>query len=348
MKALSDMPMGLRGDRPLWLEMADRLRGEPIPTAEADLYSEIAGLFEELTGRDFFAISVDPFFIEKYATGGMSSGYIDHGWWQDEAIDVLKRECMRLLGPGNFELIDDDTSDEDGERLPPNFMALKLRASTLEQYSLPDLLYPVPIAFLDLALKAEGHLSFAALLFGMQETMRLPDSDWKAMEPAAESLTNLLDSRDARKGATAEGENWWLELDDIDLSEEVVTIQRDAFLLAAVQPRPDGTLRLASYRPLDAKAISYLIGLSMRPHPEHGVCMRQNNWEYALDCSAGNGNIYACSAGETYLSYWQHGVGLDYEKKAIKDWQSQRELTAVSPSRTAAQLGAWYTFSEPD
>ena len=30
--------------------------------------------------------------------------------------------------------------------------------------------------------------------------------------------------------------------------------------------------------------------------------MRENNWEYALDCSAGNGNYYAADRGEAYLA----------------------------------------------
>ncbi len=53
----------------------------------------------------------------------------------------------------------------------------------------------------------------------------------------------------------------------------------------------------ACYRRLDAKSANYLIGLGLNPY-EGRVCMRENNWEYAKDASAGMGNWYADERGE--------------------------------------------------
>lgn len=76
----------------------------------------------------------------------------------------------------------------------------------------------------------------------------------------------------------------------MDRGGKLVTIQRGDALIAAITARDDGRLRVAVFRPLDAKRAEYLIGLAQVPHPQRGVCMPENNWEYALDCSAGNGN----------------------------------------------------------
>src|SRR5690554_5173056 len=100
-------------------------------------------------------------------------------------------------------------------------------------------------------------------------------------------------------------DQWWMEVGSVDLDGEVVTIQKGNDLLAALSPRDDGRLRIVVFHPLDSKSLDYLTEVSRVPHPEYGVCMRANNWEYALDCSASSGNAYAADRGEAYLSYWQ-------------------------------------------
>jgi len=99
------------------------------------------------------------------------------------------------------------------------------------------------------------------------------------------------------------------------------------------------------FRPLDAKSAEYLIGLGQVPHPEHGVCMRENNWEYALDCSAGNGNYYAADRGEAYLSYWEKGLGIRWDGSDVPEWRKQLDLVARPAARVVAELGIHYTLS---
>lgn len=74
---------------------------------------------------------------------------------------------------------------------------------------------------------------------------------------------------------------------------------------------------------MDEKAIGYLHGRAAKPHPEYGVCMRENNWEYALDCSATIGNFCADANGESYLSYWERGLGVTHDGKELPEWRSQ-------------------------
>jgi len=71
--------------------------------------------------------------------------------------------------------------------------------------------------------------------------------------------------------------------------------------------------------------------------------MRENNWEYALDCSAGNGNYYAADRGEAYLSYWEKGLGISWDGSDVPEWRKQLDLVARPAARVVAELGVYYT-----
>jgi hypothetical protein len=66
--------------------------------------------------------------------------------------------------------------------------------------------------------------------------------------------------------------------------------------------------------------------------------MRENNWEYALDSSAGAGNFYASERGEAYLSFWEKGIGVGHDDSVIPEWRAMKELTARRPSLLKAEL----------
>jgi len=160
-----------------------------------------------------------------------------------------------------------------------------------------------------------------------------------------ERLANLLTSDDDRKVVTAASDNWWLEIGSVDLDSKLVTVQRGDSLIAAIASRDDGRLCVAVFRPLDAKSAEYLIGLGQVPHPKHGVCMRENNWEYALDCSAGSGNYYAADRGEAYLSFWEKGIGISWDGTEVPEWRTQKDLVPRRAAMVATELGVHYTLS---
>jgi len=134
----------------------------------------------------------------------------------------------------------------------------------------------------------------------------------------------------------------------VDLGDKLVTVQRGDDLIAAIAPRDDGRLRVAVFRPLDTKSAEYLTGLGQVPHPEHGVCMRENNWEYALDCSAGNSNHYASERGEAYLSYWEKGLGVSWDGTEVPEWRKQLNLVARPAAQVVVELGVHHSLSEED
>jgi len=223
-----------------------------------------------------------------------------------------------------------------------DFISIKLKESVLEQYDLPDILYPIPMSRFENIVKT-GSFDFNLLLYFLQEYSRSL-ADWQSIENAILKLSNLLAPRENHSFINISGDEWFIVCGEVDLAKEIVTIQRGDHLIAAIRPLSDGRLIFSAYRPLDAKSADYLIGLSSIPH-DNLVFMRENNWEYALDCSAGMGNMYASERGEAYLSYWQYGLGLDSNKEIVENWYKQRLLSPLNPKYAAVQLGIYYENS---
>ena len=223
---------------------------------------------------------------------------------------------------------------------------MRLKSAALARYNLPDILYPLPIAQFSEALDDGGELPFAQMLYALQQRSAEAGADWVALEPALERLASLLAPDDDRLIASAAGEDWWVEIGPVDLDGPIVTIQRRDQLIGALSQREDGRLRLATYHPLDGKSARLIIGLGSRPHPSDGtVCMRPNNWEYALDCSAGSGQWYAFERGEAHLSYWEHGLGLKHDRSIDPHWHALRDQPRRCAVEVAMELGVAYAYS---
>jgi len=85
---------GMRGDRYLWLEMAEHFAQIPIPVNAQELHEKLEHAFAELTGGP---ISSDKYiFVERHSHGGMSGGCIFPEFWRDHAIPLLKSRAYEL------------------------------------------------------------------------------------------------------------------------------------------------------------------------------------------------------------------------------------------------------------
>ena len=228
-----------------------------------------------------------------------------------------------------------------------DFVLFKMKKDFYERLGLPEIPFPVPLKEIE-QLTITGNIEFPMLLYWLQEYSASCPDKWLHLEDAIIRLAELLAPKDDRDTVPVEGDMWFFQLSTVDLEREIVTIQRQDHLLAAMQPLEDGRLIVSVYRPLDAKACSYLIALGVRPDPTHGVNMRVNNWEYALDNSATMGNMYASERGESYLSYWEHGIGLNSEKKSVPGWIDMRKLHHLPVNISAVQVGVWYMNSHGD
>lgn len=230
-----------------------------------------------------------------------------------------------------------------------DFVELHLQPDTLAELGLPDIAYPVPRADFD---PAAGKLPLALLLYGLQWKSARPGVDWQALEAAMERLALLMTPGDEDEVVTAEGDDWELAIGGLDLQgndrdRRLVAVQRGAHLIAALRPLSNGQLRVAVYRPLDAGSARLLIGLAQRPHPEYGVQMRKNNWEFAMASCDGEGNAAAEARGEAHLAYWDKGLGLHPAQGELPAWRQQAGLKPLRAASVAAALGACYTFSDP-
>ena len=226
---------------------------------------------------------------------------------------------------------------------------LRLTDGLLQTHGLPDIAYPIRPADFEEAINNDRGLPLAAMLYGLQMTSGDGEADLAVLEPPMARLAELISEPQSQKASiTAAGDDWWVEIGPISFDEPLVTIQRRDRVVAAIAKRDDGRLRISTYRPLDAKSADYLISLSQIPHPTAGVCMRENNWEYALDCSATMGNIYADTRGESYLSYWGHGLGVVSDGTDVLIWRSQIRLAPRPAPAVAAELGVHHVFQSDE
>jgi hypothetical protein len=77
----------LRGDPHLWREMRAHFDGVPLPPSTDELAVLIESAFHTLTGHHIS--ETEPFFTERYNTGGMSSGMILPRFWREKIIPLL-------------------------------------------------------------------------------------------------------------------------------------------------------------------------------------------------------------------------------------------------------------------
>jgi hypothetical protein len=85
-----DEPMrwGLRSDPYLWREMKATLEHCAYPSTEEQFTMLLEQTYQQLTGTPL--THSDPFFVERYSHGGMSSGYVSPQFWVEIAIPMLQ------------------------------------------------------------------------------------------------------------------------------------------------------------------------------------------------------------------------------------------------------------------
>lgn len=225
------------------------------------------------------------------------------------------------------------------------FIKIKWASEKLAQIGLLDVEYPVPVEDFE-RFVAGDDFQLDYLLYWLQEYSANSPNNWLELESAILRLSELLaPPAENRDSLIIAGDNWKLQIGSVDLTKEIVTIQRGNYLLAAIQNLIDGRLIVSVYHPLDSKSVGYLISLALNPAPDGTVCMRPNNWEYALDCSAGMGNMYAADRGESYLSYWEFGLGVCRDGSKVEEWHNQQDMEPMATKYSATQIGTCYEKS---
>jgi hypothetical protein len=78
---------GLRGDKYLWRELREKLSGEPLPRDKASLQRLLENVFWEVTQHSL--AFCDQFKVERFAHGGMSSGWISGKFWREDGYSLI-------------------------------------------------------------------------------------------------------------------------------------------------------------------------------------------------------------------------------------------------------------------
>ena len=78
---------GLRGDPWLWEEMRTHFRNTPLPATAAELRGLLEKAYEALTGHPLS--DEQPFCVERFKHGGMSSGFVSPRFWVETAVPLL-------------------------------------------------------------------------------------------------------------------------------------------------------------------------------------------------------------------------------------------------------------------
>ena len=78
---------GLRGDPYLWQELKEQLGMAPAPDTEQELVALLGRTIKGLLGEPF---TMDgQYFVDRFAHGGMSSGWVSGEWWLVKGIPLL-------------------------------------------------------------------------------------------------------------------------------------------------------------------------------------------------------------------------------------------------------------------
>ncbi|MBB1472473.1 hypothetical protein H5368_05480 [Luteimonas sp. MC1782] len=208
------------------------------------------------------------------------------------------------------------------------------RAEALSGLGLPAIPYPVALPAFQAAVANDGSLPLADMLHGLQLRAADGNANHQRLEPAMARLAELLAAADAADVGSVARDHWWLEFGPVDLDGAIITVQRGASLLAAIAPRSDGRLRVATYRPLDARAAGMLLALATG-----------NGWQRALDAAAGVGEHFGGGVeGATHIAYWEAGIGIGPDGSVLPEWREQRTRALRNAAHVVAELDTCHAF----
>ena len=85
---------GLRGDPYCWEELRESFVGTALPLSADGVVEQVCRRFEEMTGVPL-TYDARPY-VERYAHGGMSSGYVSGLFWIGRGLARLLRNYERV------------------------------------------------------------------------------------------------------------------------------------------------------------------------------------------------------------------------------------------------------------
>lgn len=81
---------GLRGDPFLWSELRNYFATHGVPATSGEFTRELATKIKTMTQSELEGD--EPVFVERFASGGMSSGHVSPEWWRATGLPLLKSQ----------------------------------------------------------------------------------------------------------------------------------------------------------------------------------------------------------------------------------------------------------------
>jgi len=103
MKSVSDLfdpepdRWGLRGDPWVWRALAEHLSDAYLPPSPGEVESMLYSAFNRLVAVDLATDTERAVYRERFAHGGMSSGYVDLDVWRSRLMPLLMDRALGLL-----------------------------------------------------------------------------------------------------------------------------------------------------------------------------------------------------------------------------------------------------------
>lgn len=200
-----------------------------------------------------------------------------------------------------------------------------LPSEVLAALGLPDIPYEVPTVFFDHCGVALDDPPLEAMLYALQKRAAHEKTDWLKLVPAMDALVHALGERGWSGEQIIDRPDFTLPLAEIDLDCDVMTIQRQGRIVAALAQTDGGRIKAQLFHPPCARTVDTLISLSQNADENGQLPYYGTPWNSAEDTAASNSQFYAATAGKTFLAHWSYGVGLGWDKELIPEWITARE-----------------------
>jgi ADP-ribosylglycohydrolase len=217
-------------------------------------------------------------------------------------------------------------------------ISLTFKKAALDNLNIPEQEYFLPKQIFKAGLTNIENIPKELLLHGIQLRMSEKGCNYKEQHKAILALCNLFNDQGVEEESFFESDTCTVLYGDIDLAiDEIVTVQRNDELLAALKQVGEH-LVISVYQPLDDSALNKIRAICENVDQMTGELIGRNKLQYAAHRAGSVSQSYSADAGESYLSYWQSGLGISHDGSSLEVWRKQTSLNPLSHKHIGTQL----------
>jgi hypothetical protein len=225
------------------------------------------------------------------------------------------------------------------------FVELNFKPGSWDKEGIPEQGCRIRQSTLEKLMGGGSHCDADELIYGLMDWLDVTDEP----EPALATLRQLLDRHYPSDGRTAgrcrfvdeHGVDRTFRVGPVDRSQDVITWQRDAWVMALAQPskEEDGRIVVAAPGPLSLSVATRILALTM----ERFMDAPFESYQGAIRMSGSTANFYAWERGQTTTCHWLHGLGSQEREGHLLDCSSELfplpEHGWLAPNQVAIMVG---------